>query len=414
MRENSISGNLATALNLLDFKTKESAYALFNYLHIAGYLSADAIDKAVNYLNAEMPFSANIDIVKENLKSAYQLANQSNQFNVEVFCRNFAQQDYLSPVDIIDILTFLQQTAFDRNFGIERDKLQAKPWMEEKQEEFILYADQLDIVKACNPSYKHYCFIAVAGAASRRVIQRIEDYQSYNNTVTTDSLWALSGARELSKGLDEENVMEEMAEALEVPFEFITKGTGDAARDYLNGVTETMMVNYLLRKSCPQKNFEIVDSDVEVGHWRATAAQSGKDIAVKILDKIKNDQLTKSEDGFYHGMIIAEQPYSHRFERQVQREIDKEIKFRNLDISVKIEGCGRGISVANKDVLTRMNSELGSSMAERCIDARAKLDQKTMLRSMDILLFQKRDATYQKLLEAKKISEETKIHQTFI
>lgn len=412
MQENSIRGNLATALNLLDFKTKESAYALFHYLHIAGYLGAEAIDKAVNYLSIEKPFAVDPETVKKNLKTAYELANQNNQFDVEIFCQHFAKEDYFSPADIIDLLTFIQQTAFDRNFGIERDKLQAKPWMEEKENEFMLYANELGIVKACNPSHKHYSFICVAGAASRRVVQRIEDYQSYD--VTKDSLWALSGVRELSIGLDEESVMKEVADHWSFPFEMVTRGTGEASRQYLNGVTETMMVKYLLQKHCPENNFEMVNSGVQTGHWRTTNAQNAKDIAIKVLDGIEDGQLTKSEDEFYHGMIVAEQPYSHRFERQLQREIDKEIQRRNLNISLTVEGCGRGISAINKDVLTRMNSELGSSMAERCIDARARLGEKTIFRSMDILLFQKRDATYNKSLEMQQTSKEPEVNQKII
>jgi hypothetical protein len=404
-----VNANLATALNLLDFKTKESVQALFNYLHIAGYLSDEAVDKAVSYLSAATPFGADANTVKENLKTAYKLANHSGQFDSEIFCANFAKEAYFSVTDIIDLITFLQQTAFDREFGIERDKLLARPWMEERADSFMQYADRLGIVKACEPSYKRYCGIFVAGAATARVLSRIEDYKTYK--VTNDSLWALSGARELSKGLDEENVMTEIAEAVNVPVKYVTKGEGKAAREFLAGVTETMMVNYLLRKMCPDEKFEIVNSAVQAGHWRATNSQNAKDIAVKILDGIERGELTKSEDGNYHTMIIAEQPYTHRMERQVQREFDNEIKRRNLKFPVKVEGCGRGITQVNKDTLTRMNSELGASMAERCTDARAKLGVQTGLRSSDILLYQPRDKAYKQLLETKKTAEETETNQ---
>ncbi len=276
--------------------------------------------------------------------------------------------------------------------------------MEEKEKEFMLYADELGIVKRRDPSCKHYAFICLAGAASRRVVQRIENYKTYD--VTKDSLWALSGARELSLGLDEEIVMKEVADYWKFPFEIVAKGTGQSSRQYLNGVTEAMMVKYLLQKHCSENNFQIVNSDVQAGHWRTTNAQNAKDIAIVVIDGIVDGQLTKSEDGFYRGMVVAEQPYSHRFERQIQREIDKEIERRALNISVKVEGCGGGISEINKEVLMRMNSELGASMAERCIDARTSLSEKTILRSMDILLFQKRDAAYNRLLDMQLISKE--------
>lgn len=38
--------------------------------------------------------------------------------------------DLMQVDNIIDLLVFMQQTVFDRQFGVERDKLQAKPWLE--------------------------------------------------------------------------------------------------------------------------------------------------------------------------------------------------------------------------------------------------------------------------------------------
>ena len=409
---------LSRVLNLLDFgninilnesgqlarkiSPREHVEALFTYLDLAGYLSPELLEKAVTYLYAARPFACPSDIAIKDLKQTVEIAHREGSFNIAWFLDNFCKEDYFQVDDIIDLIAFLQQTAFDRKFGVERDRLQAKPWLEESKATFQALAATLGITSPLPPAHASYCGTGIMGAASPRVATRIQ----YFNTLKTHcgDLWALSGNRELSEGLDKEPVMSEVALAVGKPVNFVKKGAGAAERTFLDGVTETMMVNYLLQTLCPGKPIALVDSAVEEGHWRATTAQGAKDIARILIQKIQTEQMELEKDGNYRFMIIAEQPYAGRMARQVQRAFNAEIQSKGLSLRVSVEGVGPGIPQKELDdigVLNRVNSELGSLMAERFNDARLQLqqDKSLALRDPKILLFSERDATYKKMQE---------------
>lgn len=411
---------LAQALNLLDIgdialfndagtatrrvTPKEHATALFSYLDLAGYLSPELLEKAVIYLSAAKPFSCSNEKVIAHLKDVYHRAHRDESFNLEWFFDHFCNTPDFQVDDIIDLIVFLQQTAFDRQFGVERDKLQAKPWLEHYSDLFKSLTTSLGIVTPLPPAHEAYCGTGIMGAASVRVNTRIQYFNSLHQNC--GEVWALSGNRELSQGLDEEQIMIEVAQAVNKPVHFVEKGTGVAKRTFLDGITETMMVNYLIKKMCTGKNVSVVNSSVEEGHWRATTAQSAKDVAQILIKKIQDGDISEGREGTYHFMIIAEQPYAGRMAKQVQRAFNTELVSKNLASSIKVivEGAGAGISEAelnNIGVLTRMNSELGSLMAERFNDARLRLQQSpnssVLLRDPKILMFMDRDAKYREL-----------------
>lgn len=409
---------LAQALNLLDIgelsilnnegkvirkvSPKEHAVALFSYLDLAGYLSPDLLEKAITYLSSAKPFLSPNDKIMSHLKIVFDTSHQDGTFNIEWFFDNFCNLLDVQVDDIIDLIVFLQQTAFDRQFGVERDKLQAKPWLEQYSKEFIRLSTDLGIVTPHPPTQEAYCGTGIMGASSVRVATRIQYFNSLP-AKNCGEVWALSGNRELSKGLDEESIMVDIAHALDRPVSFIDKGVGPAKRSFLDGVTETMMVNFLLQKMCPGKKIALIDSGVEQNHWRATTAQGAKDIAQILVQRIQEGSIPKEKDGTYHFMIIAEQPYAGRMARQVQRAFNAEIKRKNLDaFKVIVEGVGAGIQeaeLATSGVLTRMNSELGSLMAERFYDARLQLQGNINLKFRDpkIIMFMDRDAKYLEL-----------------
>ncbi len=409
---------LSQALNLLDIETmilrddegkeirtisaKEHADALFTYLNLAGYLSPDLLQLAIEYLSLEKPFSCSNELILNHFKTTCDIANTGEKFNVSSFLENFCHLDDLTVDDIIDLVVFLQQTAFDREFGVERDHLQAK-WLEQQMKLFAQLATTLGVTTPLPPMYQSYFGTGIMGAASTRVRQRIEYFNSLK--VHYGKVWALSGDRKLSKGLDEENVMSEMATVLGKPVHFLEEGEGQAKRWFLEGVTETMMVNYFLEKMCPNKEISLIDSSVEEKHWRATTAQGAKDIAEIIATMIQEGQLINSKDETLRFMIIAEQPYAGRMARQVQRAFNAEFAKKNLKTSFCVEGVGPGLSdsdFSNLAVLTRLNSELGSIMAERFYDARLKLQQNLDLHLRDpkIILFSTRKKKYLELMNS--------------
>jgi|GEM_PF-5502402 len=410
---------LANALNYLDIHAvslldeqgtpldkvgrKAHAEALFTYLNLAGYLNADILEKAVRYLAAARPFPHSEDLCFTHLNEVCQRARRDGGFDTNFFFDNFANTPDFEVDDIIDLLVFLQQTAFDRNFGEERDRLQARPWLEQHRDLFVNLATKMGIVSPLPPVHQQYCGTAIMGAASVRVVSRIE----YFNALSSDCgpAWALSGSRELSKGLDAEDVMLAVAEAAGKPAIFIEKGVGGAKRTYLDGVTETMMVNYFLERMCPGKPVALIDSAIEDHHWRATTAQGARDIAKILVQKIKSAELDPDSDGVYRFMIIAEQPYPGRMARQVQRAFDAELKAQGMDASIKllVDGVGPGIQASDcqeMPVLTRMNSEMGALMAERYQDARLRLQANQpgiALRDPGILMFSSREKAFETL-----------------
>ena len=413
--EVNLNDNLAQALNWLGINEnrlrddkgtetevvspREHAKALFTYLNMAGYLSESILGKAVDYLAAAKPFAYDKRKVLSDLNNACQLSNRNGQFDAEFFISNFGKQKYFTVNDIIDLLVFLQQTAFDRQHGVERDRLQAKPWMEEHKIEFIKMVTKLGIVTPLPPQREQYAAAGIMGAASARAKSRLEYFRDLK--IDCNLALAFSGYRELSKGLDEEKVMDEIAGYLGKPVNYVKKPIGVDTREFLDGITETMMVNYFIETICPNMKIGIVDSAIERGHWRATSKQNAADVAPLIIDKILSREIENTEEGRYHFLIIAEQPYAGRMAKQVQREFDKEIKRRGLEdkIRIEVEGCGPGISeqeLVNTSVLTRLNSELGALMAERFNGARPILQQKPelALRDPSILMFNQRDEKY--------------------
>lgn len=378
---------------------REHAKALFTYLNMAGYLSENLLKKAVEYLAASKPFARDKEIVLADLKKVCDSSNRNGQFDAEFFISQFAKQEYFSVDDIIDLVVFLQQTAFDRQYGVERDRLQVRPWMEEHNIEFKENAIKLGIITPLPPLKNQYPAAGIMGAASVRVKKRLEYFRDLK--IDCDLIWALSGNRELSKGLDEEQVMEKIADFIGKPINYVKKKVGVDTREFLEDITETMMVNYLIHTVCPNKKIGIVDSGIESGHWRATSAQSAADIVPIVINKIQSQEIKNVKDGQYHFLIIAEQPYAGRMAKQVQREFNKEIKKKGLEgkIFIEVEGCGPGISepdLLDTQVLTRLNSELGALMAERFNEARYILQQRSSLelRDPNIIMFSKRDETF--------------------
>jgi hypothetical protein len=412
-----VNSRLAEALNLLRMSSvdyiddaghaatisaKEHAKALFTYLNMGNYLAENLMEKAVKYLSASKPFAYENDIVLADLKRALRSAKTNEKFNADIFIAEFAKESYFTANDIIDLLTFLQQTAFDRQFGVERDALPPKHWIKANQKEFYQLARQLDIISEKAPRKDYYAAVAIMGAASSRVKTRLDYFLNLN--VEYGHVWALSGKRELSKGLDEDDVMIKVAESVGKPANFVEKQNGSVSRVFLDGVTETMLVNYMINKDRAQK-INVVDSEVQADHWRATTEQGAVDVAKLLLNKIQANEVKHAEDGRYHFFIIAEQPYPVRMAKQVQREFDKEIKRRNLEekIVVEVEGCGSGLQEekAAGDELLRVDSELGALIAERFYDARLALAQSTHdFRDPGIILFSSRDTKYKALQEA--------------
>lgn len=134
---------------------------------------------------------------------------------------------------------------------------------------------------------------------------------------------------------------------------------------------------------------------------------SPKEHAIALFLYLDLAGMIENENRTYRFMIIAEQPYSVRMAKQVQRAFNMQIEAENLNgaIRIEVEGVGPGIKEEelSKEVLSRVNSELGALMAERYVDARSNLLQENpslRLRDSKILMFSTRDEQYRELTQA--------------
>lgn len=398
----SMHPKMTEALKLLEFgdsKTKhpmkEQAHALFQELYIASYLSPPCIIKAVDYLHAEHPFQGEPELIKRYLLEAYKKATVDG-FDIDLFLNEFAKEDCFTLRDVIDLVAFISQFAFDRRFGEERDSLTTKPWMIENAALIVKVADHLDMLQGKDPTQQEYLGVAIMGAATSRVRSRIEYFKSIPPCYL--SAWALSGARQLKVGLDEEKEMKAIAKFYHVPYELSGQDNS-----FLN-ITETQMVNYYLATLCKNVPIRVVDSAAEQDHWRATTQQGASDIAEKIVQQIVSGVLEVEKDHEYHFMIIAEQPYLNRMTRQVQREFNLALQRHGItDIKITVHGSGPSVSeelcqkpTEHLPALTRINSEMAVTLVERLNDARLAHPELAK-RNINIILFRYRDGLYEQL-----------------
>lgn len=422
---------LAQTFDLLDFKEttltdstnkplaisrQQQVEAFFSYLNLAGYLDDTLLEKAIDYLSLAGPFDISNDLVKKNLKETSALARQTGKFNPMLFGELLTKHDYLSISDIIDLLIFLQQTAFDRQFGQERDRLQSKPWLIENANEFTKLATLLGVTTKSQPNFQHYCGIGIMGGASFRVETRINYLRSIFEKLSYDSVWAITTAeRELSKGLDNVDLVEKVAEFYNKPVKYTNKVVGKDSREFADKITESMMVKYLIQSSPFHSKITMIDSAVQAEHWRSTTHENAIAIAKHLLDMIERKQVKPNSNGTYSFMIIAEQPFTNRMTRQVQRVFNAEAKKLNIAPKIVIEGCGPEFSNYSPEGLASLNSELAALAAERFNDARIKLnDFRITLRDPKIIMFSSRKDFYQQLLmnqTTEKLEAEKKVEE---
>lgn len=399
----SVNPKLSEAMSLLDYSSKDEFSYLIQMLDVLGYLNTALLQKAVQYLEADRPFSKDGETVVTDLSLAIQNFKTADGINMDIFFSEFGNQSYLTANDLIEILYFITQTAFARGEGFERDTLKLQAWMndQEKAACFVKLAGLMGNTDEQRPSFEEYEGAGIMGAASFRVVERINFYNKINKETKIHYTSALSGKRELSKGLDRDEHMYEVANALGIEPRFVTKAVGNTTREFLDGVTETQMVNYFIDTNCPDTAILVVDSNVEEGHWRATTQSSANDIVRIMYDKLESGDITANEKGICRFIVIAEQPYMNRMARTVQRAFTLEADRRGSAVRFMVEACGEAISPevlktpAGHPLLTRMSSEVvGSAFSERYNDARQLHLPAADWRDRRLMLYRNRDEAF--------------------
>lgn len=392
---------LQQALKWLDFDNEEQAYQFFVYLNDAGYLSDELIEKACLYLEAEQPFLGNVAGIVTHLKEARELISDKEQF-----LTHFGAQ--CSAIDIVDLLVFVQQTAFDRTFGIERNLLTAKPWMEDQVtcSNFMTLQQSLGLVEEQIPNQDHYYAIGIMGASYLRAESRTLYFRDQLR-VAFDAVFAVTGQRDLSKGLDREENIQKVAAALGIEPTYVSENKQEVTKE----ISETQMVRYLIQTLCPDHadKMEVIDSTPGEWHWRADTTQNAKDFAWTLMQKIQNSE-PPSRSHCYPILLIVEQPYSNRMAKQVRRALQEAVQAYNektgLALCFSVEAVGKGLPCyeALSDELkmkhvTQCNSDFAAWIGECYKDARVFMashanTEGRALRHPNSVMFSTRDKHY--------------------
>lgn len=373
--------NLAQALAWLGIPDEETAVSFFRYLNFAGYLDDALMDKAGLYLHTEKAF------VGFDTHAAENIATQ-----VKEACRNIADPTLFlntfltdfAATDIVDLIVFLQQTAFDRNFAQERNLLTAQAWMAEEtnRHQFMALQRRIGLVEEQPPLQSHYHAVGIMGASYHRVRSRISYFKAFAD-LGFDAVFAVTGQRDLSKGLDGEANIQNIATQLAIELHYVHENGQEVSKQ----INETQMVKFQIESLCPEHagKIGIIDSSAGEWHWRADTTQSAKDFAWTLLQGIQQS-VTRPTDHMYRILLVVEQPYANRMTKQVQRALDEVAQAHNAatqdSICFLVEASGKGIpyeealsETEKTRYVTQSNSDFAAWIAECYKDARVLMVQ---------------------------------------
>lgn len=379
-------------------------------LEVRGYFNEQLIGEAVDTLALSKPFKKEggeiipTAKVKEDLFGALTQARAAGENFIKVFLERFAAEDYFTVLDILDILTYLHQTAFNREYREERDKFssaQPENWMQQKASanRFMTRAEEGGFVLPNPPTKADFYVIGVMGAASERFSSRVvylRDEVLKDKEVTYDNLAALTGYRKLSKPLDNPDHIQAVADGksgisgTEVIYE------EESGRNFAKGLFEEDMVRFFLKKTFPEESKRekiwVFYSQKQEQNTRATTEDSAADLAAHIKSKIQEGSF-KTKEGACKLMIVAEKPYLPRMTFQIQSELNGMLaSIPDCSVTVEVIGCGKGISTPyNPQILFNVSSEMAVEQYCRYTAVRKTFTQE--LRDLNFIGYAKRKTT---------------------
>lgn len=406
-----------------------TAQSLFEYLYIAGYLDKAILRQAESYLKSEAAFAnPSVNLAKQ-LSDAVNQATTDKGFNAPTFLKQTEDIEGLDQQDFMDVVLFLQQTAFGRLPGQERHEIQPSENLAQHADTFIGNARQLGVVNEIQPSKQHYSAMAIMGASYRAVVPRIEYFQKLirEQAIQYDKLFVSSGYRDLKPGLDGAanlaKLVQYYANSTDKEVYFATTQTHDdgskqvecvhydsenntfydhrgievhQSQVYLEGLQEHDMIDYLMQHEYGFAPDDYITVKGKKAHpnYRATTQTSAQELAGYI------DDLAFNSDTHQNLLIIAEQPHTQRMTWQTQQQMDQHCQ----TAKVNVEGCGNPISnnvrenpAYYRGSLAKINSALASQMKTRCEIARDTMQNQEGIpikRGMEIMSYNQRDKRF--------------------
>ncbi|KJW07302.1 hypothetical protein OTUT144_0640, partial [Orientia tsutsugamushi str. UT144] len=188
----------------LTVSATEHQEALLNVLQIAGYFHSEQLWQAINALKVKDPV-ATFKQIYSVVKASGANQDDPSKFNAKILRKNFGEGTELDVQDIMDLILYLAQYAFNRKFGQERNEVVAQNWMTKYKDEYLKEAEILQLIDREIPKYKNYDVAWIAGASRFNMITRIIDYYyaiSKYNIKINSNIAVLTGDRELWANID--------------------------------------------------------------------------------------------------------------------------------------------------------------------------------------------------------------------
>jgi hypothetical protein len=424
--------------------------ALLKKFQLAGYFKPGKIWEDLNRIGQiKNPDKAFIEILKV-IKTSGADQDDPKKFNAKYMRKNlFKNSSNIDLQDVMDLIVYMAQHAFNRKPGQERNELAVQEWMIKHKEFYIDQARILGLIDRKRPSKSVYDFAWVAGASRHEFLSRIVDFNynlvKFNLKIVGETL-LLAGNRELWANFDGLNpiIRKKLVEIFEKNLniddleysktDFNINGKLSEGREYLAylakkfdvkldsempliqyrsenecpigrfvnriylnyetneecRITETLMAKDLLENDLKKKLIvNIIDTKAMV-NTRPTTATTAKDATEACVEYIeKNKEFFGNKKEF---SIVFETNNPH-IERQLltsQQEADRVLKIRGLDkegYRFKIDGIG--YACLHEDVAT-IHSEFGALVAEKWKVAVSCSDVKPK-RDLKDLLYQSRN-----------------------
>ena len=427
----------------------EQQESLLKQLQMAGYFKPQKVWQDINRLGIKNPHEAFKEIYNA-IKKSQADQEDPHKFKPKILRKNLGKGTELDVEDCMDLILYISQNAFGRQFGQTRHELLTQSWMDKYKDEYLTAAKNMGLIDRINPQHSEYDICWIAGASRIGTLCRVFDY--YNMILNKgvkikgDTL-ILSGAHEISANIEGvtpailSRLTKAYREGIDLDTIDISLPSGDPAaleegkayllylaarygiklnptapltqcfmkdecppgrypgKIYANlnegegtQLTETLMVQDTIASYPPPEghNIKVISSLVEKDQ-KPTTASTVRTATERFVESILKGEYGNKKDFII--LLQSNNPYLERQTIVTQKEIDKVLIKLGLDkkgYTVKVEGAGYGC----KQGVAPVHSELAALIAEKWeIATESMLSQIgiTPKRPIENLKFQTRD-----------------------
>ncbi|MBN9542877.1 MAG: hypothetical protein J0G32_03675 [Alphaproteobacteria bacterium] len=287
----------------------------------------------------------------------------------------------LNDQDLLYFFLYQAQTAFNRELGKERDSLKCDPnnWLcGGDPQQVIAIFNKLGIIDELKPSMKSAHAIVIPGSSTKKMVKTVSKYAEDLSKLPHDNFYFLTGNRPLTKGIDGEETILEIANNLGIKYD-LTKPfiplPSPLSGETLNCkpyIDEKDAAVYYLKKAFPGENIEVdiltnpkLDNGfkntskikiftVEVDNLRPTTIDNAKSLYKHL------ESLGFSKENPANVILIGSQPFITR--QKISFENIRKEYFPNLGVKFDISAEKANLDANN---LLTIFSETAALISEK-------------------------------------------------